>query len=145
MLDFVVVNNRWKSSVTMCRTFRKPDVVSDHNLVMAGIRVKLKTIHREKSGKKFDIERLDDNLVRREYSTLLKSYGNRQRRRIGTVSNRPGKTSDPYTQRWHNRYWEPRKEGRGSQEVLRMSDQRRAMKTTKTQSEESRKGYNKLT
>src|SRR6218665_2850893 len=73
MIDFVLINNRWKSSVTMCRTFTKPDVASDHNLVMAGIRVKLKIIHREKSEKKFDIERLDDNLVRREYSTLLKS------------------------------------------------------------------------
>src|SRR6218665_3233610 len=73
MIDFVMVNKRWKSSVNMCRTFIKPDVASDHNLVMAGIRVKLKTIHREKSEKTFDIERLDDNLVRREYSTLLKS------------------------------------------------------------------------
>src|SRR6218665_2340892 len=53
--------------------FTKPDVASDHNLVMAGIRVKLKTVHREKSGKEFDIERLDYNLVRREYSTLLKN------------------------------------------------------------------------
>src|SRR6218665_2646621 len=52
MINFVLVNNRWKSSVTMCRTFTKPDVSSDHNLVMAGIRVKLKTIHREQSGKK---------------------------------------------------------------------------------------------
>src|SRR6218665_643918 len=73
VIDFVMVNIRWKSSVTMGRTFTKPDVASDHNLVMAGIRVKLKTIHREKSGKTFYIERLDDNLVRREYSTLLKS------------------------------------------------------------------------
>ena len=63
MIDFFLVNNRWKSSVTMCRTFTKPDVASDHNLVMAGIRVNLKTIHREKSGKKFDIERLGEKRI----------------------------------------------------------------------------------
>src|SRR6218665_2465119 len=65
MIDFLLVNNRWKSSVTICRTFTKPDVTSDHNLVMAGIRVKLNTIHSETSGKQFDTARLDDNLVRR--------------------------------------------------------------------------------
>src|SRR6218665_3497549 len=69
MMDFVLINNRWKSSVTMCQTFTKPDVASDHHLVMARLRIKLKTIHREKSGKNFDIERLK----RKEYSTLLRS------------------------------------------------------------------------
>ena len=73
VIDFVMVNIRWKSSVTMGRTFTKPDVASDHNLIIAGIRIKLKTIHREKLGKRVDIERLGDNLVRGEYSTLLKS------------------------------------------------------------------------
>jgi len=53
---------------------------------MAGMRVKLKTIHREKLGEKFDIEKLDDNLVRGEYSTLLKSkWEQTQETDTGTV------------------------------------------------------------
>src|SRR6218665_1527154 len=135
MIDFVLVNNGWKSSVTMCRTFTKLDVASDHNLVMAGIRVKLKTIHREKSGKKFDIERLDDNLVRREYSTLLKSKWEHTKKK---------KNRDSVEVTWEDIrsiYTEVAQQVLGtkkgkkqkpwiSQEVLRMSDQRRAMKAT---------------
>jgi len=135
--------------VIPCRTFTKPDVASDHNLVMAGIGVKLKTIHREKLGKKFDIERLDDNLVRGKYSTLLKSKWEQTKE----------KNRDSVEETWEDIrsiYTEVTqqvlgtKKGRKqkpwiSPEVLRMSDQRRAMKTTKTHSEESRKRYNKLT
>src|SRR6218665_744550 len=28
MIDFIIVNNRWKSTVTKCRTFTRPDVES---------------------------------------------------------------------------------------------------------------------
>src|SRR6218665_2552873 len=101
---------------------------------MAGVRVKLKTIHREKSGKKFDIERLDDNLVRREYSTLLKSKWEQTKK----------KNRDSVEETWEDIrsiYTEVAQQGLGtkkgkkqkpwiSQEVLRMSDQRRAMKAT---------------
>src|SRR6218665_2395722 len=150
MIDFVLVNNRWRSSVTMCRTFTKPDVASDHNLVMAGIRVKLKTIHREKSGKRFDIERLDDNLVRREYSTLLKSKWEqiKKKKNRGSVEETWEDIRSIYTEVAQQVLGT--KKGKKQkpwilQEVLRMSDQRRAMKATKTHSEENRKRYNKLT
>ena len=42
MIDFIIVNNRWKSVVTKCRTFTGPDMASDLILVMAGIRIKMK-------------------------------------------------------------------------------------------------------
>src|SRR6218665_342998 len=112
---------------------------------MAGIRNKLKTMHREKLGKIFNIERLGDHLVRGEYSTLRTSKWEQTKE----------KNRDSVEETWEDirsiLYTEVAqrvlgtKKGRKqkpwiSQEVLRMSDQRRAMKTTKTHSEESRKG-----
>ena len=45
MIDFILVNKRWKSSVWMSQAFSNlPDNASDHALVMAGVRIKLKTI-----------------------------------------------------------------------------------------------------
>jgi len=37
MIDLILVNNRWKSSITICRTFTGPDIASDHKLVKAGV------------------------------------------------------------------------------------------------------------
>ena len=71
-------------------------------------------------------------MVRREYSTLLKSKWEQTKK----------KNRDSVEETWEDIrsiYTEV------AQEVLRMSDQRRAMKATKTHSEENRKRYNKLT
>src|SRR6218665_2610444 len=116
---------------------------------MAGVRVKMKTINREKKREKIDTERLDDNLVRGECSTLLKSKWEQTKE----------KNSDSVEETWEDIrsiYTEVAQQVLGTkkgrkqkpwilQEVLRMSDQRRAMKTKKTHSEEIRKRYNKLT
>ena len=37
MIDLILVNNRWKKSITVCRTFTGPDIASDHKLVKAGV------------------------------------------------------------------------------------------------------------
>jgi len=71
MIDFILVSNRWKSSVTMCRAFSKPDVASDHKLIMAGIRFKMQIVHREVLGRRFDVERLKEESVKKQYSTSI--------------------------------------------------------------------------
>ena len=49
MIDFLMVNSRKKSAVTKCLTFLGEDIdsVSDHILVLAGIRIKLRKTHRD--------------------------------------------------------------------------------------------------
>src|SRR6218665_1517080 len=73
MIDFIMVNNRWKSAVTKCRTlnFVGPDIASDHRLVMAGIRRKLSKIAREVLNRRFDMERLTDDATRECFRTQL--------------------------------------------------------------------------
>ena len=48
MIDYIIVdaNSRWRSSVTTCRSFHKADVGTGHQLVLAGIRIKLRKIKR---------------------------------------------------------------------------------------------------
>ena len=57
--------------MTMCRAFSKPDAASDHKLIMAGIRIKMKTVRREVLGRRFDVERLKEESVKKQYSTSI--------------------------------------------------------------------------
>ena len=45
MIDFIMIRKRWKSSVTSCRSFQGADFGNtDHNLVLANIKLKMKAI-----------------------------------------------------------------------------------------------------
>jgi len=68
MIDFIMVNHRFKSIITACRTFQRADVGSDHNLLLAGIRVKLRKIPKKPVTKRFDVEKLSDLTLRAQYA-----------------------------------------------------------------------------
>src|SRR3984885_7608136 len=149
MIDFILVNNRWRTSVTMCRAFSRPDVASDHKLILAGIRIKLRTITNEKTEKRFDVEKLEDNMIKWQYDTLIQEKWRQSS--LGSTSTveetwREIRTIYTETAQQVLGYREKRKKTPWiSKEVLEMSDQRRAMKATKTHCEENRKKYNKMT
>ena len=42
MIDMVLIERRWKNSVTNCRSFQGADIGSDHSLVIANISLKFK-------------------------------------------------------------------------------------------------------
>lgn len=56
MIDFIVVNTRWKSAVTKRRTFVSPNIASDHRLVLARIRMKLGITRRKLVNRRFVVE-----------------------------------------------------------------------------------------
>jgi len=74
IIDFIIINNRWKNTVTKCRTFTGPDTASDHRLVMAGIRIKMKKTQTEMRNKRFWIEGLKEDAIKDRFKTQL---GNR--------------------------------------------------------------------
>ena len=45
MIDLIVIQQKWKSPVTNCRTFQSADICSDHSLVLCNIRLRLKRMH----------------------------------------------------------------------------------------------------
>ena len=44
MIDFIIIQKRWKTSVTNCRTFQGADISSDHSLVLCNIKLRLKNL-----------------------------------------------------------------------------------------------------
>ena len=42
MIDMILIRRKWATSVQQCRTFQGADIDSDHSLVMANIKIKLK-------------------------------------------------------------------------------------------------------
>lgn len=73
-IDYIFVSSRFKTAVNKARTrtFNKPDIGSDHDLVMMTMKAKLKVNKSNKSCRTFfDLEKLKDPEIRREYQTEL--------------------------------------------------------------------------
>ena len=62
-IDYICVNKRWHSTVHNVRSYRGADVGSDHYLVRATLKLKLKRRQEQRSTKPFAVEKLkhDDN------------------------------------------------------------------------------------
>ena len=63
-IDYVLVNKKWRTSITSCRAFPGADIGSDHQLLLAGARIKLKRQRLQKKVKRFNISKLKDNLIK---------------------------------------------------------------------------------
>jgi Reverse transcriptase (RNA-dependent DNA polymerase)/Endonuclease-reverse transcriptase len=73
MIDFVIINKRWKNCILDSRSFPSADVGSDHQLVMCKLRMKLKC-NRATNGqstKKHDINKLKDQSILTKYQQEL--------------------------------------------------------------------------
>ena len=67
MVDLILIDKRWITAVQLCRTFQGADIDSDHSLVMANIRVKLKRKRMTPYEKRRDLNQLEIEGVRSEY------------------------------------------------------------------------------
>lgn len=56
--DFILVKQRFKNSIKMAKTFCGADTETDHNLLVADVRTRLKHIGEPKLMKKWDVSRL---------------------------------------------------------------------------------------
>ena len=72
-IDFICMNKRWKTAVNDVRTFRGADVGSDHHLIKAKIKIKLKKIKHQEKIKPFAIEKLKSKRVEDEYKIKLRN------------------------------------------------------------------------
>ncbi len=61
MIDLIMINRRWASSVRECRSFPGADISSDHNLVLCNVRIALR--RRDTNSKPiapFDVSKLEN-------------------------------------------------------------------------------------
>ena len=49
MIDLVLIEKRWKSAVRNCRAYQGADISSDHSLVLANIKLRLKKTRSRRS------------------------------------------------------------------------------------------------
>jgi hypothetical protein len=72
MIDLILVQRRWKTSVTNCRTFQSADISSDHSLVLCNINLKLKKpCNKSQKCYRADVNRLRDEKIKQSYSAAL--------------------------------------------------------------------------
>jgi hypothetical protein len=66
-IDYIMINNRWKNCVTNARSFPSADIGSDHQLVIANIRLKFKIKKRPNYPRQYDVFRLKNENLRQTY------------------------------------------------------------------------------
>ena len=94
MIDLILIRQRWKSSVSNCRTFQSADICSDHSLVLCNIRLRLKKMHNEVHQN----TRIDPSLLRDE--RIKKNYSNKLAEKITTI--KPTQDIDKYASNIEN-------------------------------------------
>ena len=67
MIDHILVNKKWRGSVTNSRVYPSADVGSDHQLLQVSIRLKLKAGKRLTAVKRYNVETLSDQVVADQY------------------------------------------------------------------------------
>ncbi|CAF1392297.1 unnamed protein product [Adineta steineri] len=77
MIDLILIQNRWKSSVINCRTFQGADISSDHSLVLCNIKLKLKNLtNKPKQSLRLDTNQLKNQATRNNFQTQLEQQLN---------------------------------------------------------------------
>ena len=64
---YIIVSNKWKRCVTNSRSFPSADVGSDHQLVMANMKLKFKTKTKPNHPKRYEVFKLKNETTRRKY------------------------------------------------------------------------------
>ena len=73
MIDFIIIQKRWKTSVANCRTFQGTDISSDHSLVLCNIKLRLKNLSNKlRHAHRPNTNQLKDQ-TRQSYQTKLKN------------------------------------------------------------------------
>ena len=70
-IDYICMSKRWKTAVDDVRTFRGADIGSDHHLIKAKIRIKLKKVKHQDKIKPFALEKLKSKDVEDRYTLEL--------------------------------------------------------------------------
>ena len=73
MIDLILINKKWITSVQQCRSFQEANVNSDHSLVIANIKIKLKRKYKAQSQKRRDVSRLAEEEIKNAYVVALEA------------------------------------------------------------------------
>ena len=57
-IDFILIKKRWKSSIKVAKTLPGADIGSDHQLLIADVKIKLKRIHNSQKIMRYDLQNI---------------------------------------------------------------------------------------
>ncbi|XP_068708170.1 uncharacterized protein [Montipora foliosa] len=72
-IDHVMINQKWRRSLLYVKAVRGSDVGSDHHLVLAKLRLKLRRTSKKGSSLLYDSQRLRCETVRRQFTLELRN------------------------------------------------------------------------
>ena len=73
MIDLIQIRDRWRSAVDNTRPFQSVDIGCDHSLVLAKIRVKFKVEKKGLRRKKWNINKLEDPSIAKDFQLELQN------------------------------------------------------------------------
>ena len=146
IIDLVLIQQRWKSSVINCRTFQSADVCSDHSLVSCNIRLRLKRLYNKIQHRiRIDVSHLKSEKIRKCYSKKLvnditKTYPAENlevhAKKIEAAIKKAAEATIPVS-RSAKKPWI-------SEETLKLADEKRTLKQSKNASAQKERQYKGL-
>ena len=148
-IDYVLVNKKWRTSITSCRAFPGADIGSDHQLLLAGVRIKLKRQRMQKKVKRFNISKQKDNLIKDQFEVTVGGRFNVLLEQQQSIEEMWKNTKEILCEAAEEVLGFKESEARKpwiSQEVLDLSDRRKWLKKEKANGDRQiQLAYNKLT
>ena len=89
-IDYICISQRWKTSVRDVRVYRGADIGSDHHLLGATVKLRLKKLDKQMKTKPFAIEKLKDQTKVSEFQVALTN-------RFDLLSNFDGTLEEQWT------------------------------------------------
>ena len=73
-IDHIIINGKWRRSLQDVRVMRQADIGSDHNLLVAKVKLKLRKAKMGSSqNQRFDVKKLQDPQVKQEFNITLQN------------------------------------------------------------------------
>ena len=94
MIDSVLIEKRWQSSVKLCRTFHGADISSDHSLVLCNLQLKLKCTQKKSYEKRLNLNVLEESETKLKYEREIASRIEQNRTDCMNVENRVNKLNE---------------------------------------------------
>lgn len=146
MIDMILMKRRWITSVQQCRSYQGADIDSDHSLVIANIKMKLKRKYVSPFRKQRDLTRLNEEAIGKAYRSTLEekikkapwklcneeNLDKRVEGLLGVVKEAVEETvpeEEKITKKWI------------TQETLKLVQEKRILKIQRDVSEEAEKQY----
>ena len=151
IIDYILIKRKWRDCATNCRAYPHADVGSDHQLLIVNLCLKLKAGRKSKPVQKFDIGKLMDKRVAKQFRQasskwfeLLLAALNKDQ--LGNVKEAWNQISGILTTtlRTSWKWWREEQRRNGYHLTLCLTDARRKLKPNRRASSACNRHYNFL-